>query len=193
MVAARTLSKATRALTPFRVDPASISPLAMPVRTDCATGFRGVYPHKGGYRGVVKFGGHLVRVCPTLDLPSQAASAVAEWFADRLGLFWADLVKRHRRHIWRYAPWRASFDAAVGGWVLTVWEWGMPVEVTYLGRGGKRLKSRPRAFASWREAADHVPAWMRARWGLLARVALFREGRDAGSPHPANNAPTTSR
>lgn len=182
---------------PISTDSALIKPLRVPCRTDAATGYRGVYPHKNGYRGVVKFGGQLVRVCPVLYLPSQAAERVARWFAERLGLHWAKLIEQHRRHIWRYAPWKVTRertpDGRFAGYGLTVWEWGMEVEVTHLGRRGKRLKSRPKLFASWREAADHVPVWMRMRWGLLATLALYREDRQAGSPHAWESKATRAR
>lgn len=173
---------ALRSTIPIRTDAALIEPLREVRRTREASGFRGVYAHKGGWRGVVKFGGELIRVCPTLNLPSQAAEEVARWFRERLGWLWADLLRAHRRHIWRYAPWKASYDDALGGWTLTVWEWDYPVEVTHMNARGKRLKSRPKVFGSWREAADYVGVWMRRRWGLLHHMALYR--LPASSPRP---------
>lgn len=161
--------------------------LVGPLRnTRNASGFRLVYPHKWGYRAVVKWGGNERRVAgrrvgggrlrhwPTVAHPQQAAAMVARWLKLRLGPRWAELVRVRRPRLWRkYAPFEASYvpgcrrKGLAGGWRLAVWVAGRREGVC--GQDFKRL-----VYDSWSAAADAVPGVMaRAHgpdwWGLLWR------------------------
>ncbi len=128
-----------------------------------ASGYRCVYPHKWGYRAVVKWGGNeanggRLRHWPICHLPSQAAEMVARWLKLRLGPRWAELVRSHKRNIWRlYAPFRAHFSEKREGWTLRVWVEGRPEEVA--------AGNHHRIFKTWAEAADYVPEWMQEKHG----------------------------
>jgi hypothetical protein len=158
------------------VDRSLVAPLA---GAKNYTGYRCVYPHKSGYRGVVKWGGgerreNGVRVgggrlrhWPVVPLASQAAEMVARWLRLRLGPRWAELLARHKRNLWRrHAPFRAWYSQKRGTWLLAVWASGRREEVL--------AGCRHREFRTWSDAADFVPEYMAAAhgpdwWPLLWR------------------------
>lgn len=145
------------------------------------SGYRGVYPHKNGWRCVVKWGGCERRVNgkrigggrllhgPVVSQPHQAAVQLALWLRARLGPRWAELYRAHPRHLWRlYAPFKCfQSKRNPNRWHLGVWVQGVWEEVR--DRHGALL-----AFGSWTEAADFVPVYMREKhgsdwWGKLWR------------------------
>lgn len=174
----------TPPVTSILTDRALIAPLA---GARNLSGYRSVYPHKWGYRAVIKWGGDetnggRLRHWPTVHMPSQAAMMLAQWLRLRLGPRWAELVRTHKRNLWRkHAPFRARYSDRLEGWILTVWVAGHAEEVG--------TETRHKVFRSWADAADYVPEWMQARhgndwWGQLWREASSPMGSHTPHYHP---------
>lgn len=143
------------------VDRALIAPLA---GSRNQSGYRCVYPHKWGFRAVVKWGGNeanggRLRHWPTTHLASQAAEMVARWLKLRLGPRWAELIRAHKRNLWRmHAPFTAWHSRRKRGWHVAVWVEGQREGVCDEGW-------KLRTFPTWSAAADFVPEYMQAAHG----------------------------
>jgi hypothetical protein len=159
------------------VDSSLIAPLRTPIRTQDGSGFRGVYKHKNGWRGVIKYRGRLIRVCKPQRLPSQAAVKVARWLENRLGPNWPDVINSCNRY-WSQAPWRVWWSEKHGGWLLRVWEEGKPTEVVHLrkikGTNTYKPTSRLRVFPTREAAESYIPTWLNHVHGLMAFMVMFR-------------------
>ncbi len=137
--------------------------------------YRGVYRHKGNkWRATVKLtwrgGGEVKRVmhhvagrCLT---PLEAATKLAAWFELWLGPRWGEIVSRHRRHLWKHAPWQARYSEKRKGWVLAVWVDGLRREVM--------TRDKLVVFRSWWQAREAVHPWLATNFGERAHLRMWR-------------------
>jgi len=170
--------------------------------------YRGVYRKRGRWRATVKLtwrGGGVHRRAmhhlagpdgrKVFDSPLDAARALAAFWAHWLGPDWGWLIANHRKHVWRYAPWRAKYvvrrdrGQTREGWSLVVWADGEPRRVGMPGDGGDRepdgpFAGEPRLFPSWEAARAEVHPWLARTFGADGVVRLWRP-RPQVPPRPA--------
>ncbi|HVL13707.1 MAG TPA: hypothetical protein VM529_14155, partial [Gemmata sp.] len=131
--------------------------------------YRGVYRKRGRWRATVKLtwrgGGEHRRAMHHLagpdgrkvfDSPLDAARALAAFWAHWLGPDWGWLIANHRKHVWRYAPWR----------------------VRYVVRRDREpdgpFAGEPRLFPTWEAARAEVHPWLARTFGADGVARLWR-------------------
>jgi len=157
-----------------------------------------VYRKRGRWRATVKLtwrgGGEHRRAMHHLagpdgrkvfDSPLDAARALAAFWAHWLGPDWGWRSANHRKHVWRYAPWkvrhvvRRDGGRTQEGWSLVVWADGEPRRVGMPGESGDRepdgpFAGEPRLFPTWEAARAEVHPWLARTFGAAGVERLWR-------------------
>lgn len=141
--------------------------------------YRGVFRHRAGYRGKVKWAGVQVNH-PTRKTAFDAAVDVARWYERRLGPQWAELVRNRPKlkpTTRADAPWHVRYSAHYRGFLACVWVEGVRHEVVELRRrkgGGWERTGRLAVFGSAAAAAENLWLWLARVFGPFLSGILWR-------------------
>lgn len=144
--------------------------------------YHGVFPHKSGYRGQIKFLGRQIKTA-TRATAFEAAVELARWYQRVFGPDWGEwFTGKTKFYPGAHLPWQVRRSESRRGYVAAVWVAGKREEVVCLRKEGDTWKptNRLATFRSEARAIEYLFVWLVRLYGQFAPLLLWR--RRASSP-----------